>query len=1030
MEEVINIAGKKINFKGGSSTIQLAEELGDYIKNNFKDIELVFEPVCVITPNKAQHNWLKEQLAHQLGFIANLEQHSLNSFFKQLIDKLFPEKGDLPGKGQLVWRLFSALNKEDFKIEFPKIANYCGDDEIKRLALAQKVSGLFVEYEQYQPQLLESWKENKEDNSNEDEAWQASLFRLSGFEKKLISPIELEERILEKPEILKEYREIFLFGDLQFTNMHLQYLQVLQDFSAIKIHIFRSNLRLNRQNPLVQQWGKLAQNTVEDLQKLDLNLNSEITLPSGETDLLKVQNELLKEEVKINLAGDDSLLIYNSFTKLREVEALYNYLVKTVDEANGSLGARDIAVYVPQLDPYIPAIKTVFDTAPYKFPYTLVSKGFSREEGFWSALEQVLNFEKENFTAPAVFNLLESVPIQKSFGFSPELDLLRKAFLSANIRREYKGNPELETNYVSFSYGIERLIYGFCLGDETPVEIEGRKIYPTDIFEGAEAQDLFRLHHLVEKLQELSEEKKKDRSAADWHSLLMKIAEDFLSPKDWQEQRFSSLMQNLISLETSDEKIAFKTFYHRLKDHLQQQDLQQISGSGGIVFSGLYPGQSMPNKIVAFLGLNFKEFPRKSQQLSFDLLTNDDRLGSGDTDRGAFLQAFLNAEEKVLLSYIGQNVKDNSVIPASSIISEIQDYAEKRGGRIKEVKHPLHSFNSAYYDPRNQDLFTYSGSGEVISLKKEKKNKTLPEVVQLYQLEAFLKDPFKYHYNKVLGIYYEDAELLPEWECFELDNLQEWGVKDEIKDEIIKGENLDLEKLRTKLLLESKIPLKNVGRSKLQETEVKVTALLKKVKEACNGGVIDTLEDHLTFNLNGDHKIDFNIKLDVIGEDALFLIVSKKNKLKYELSAYIRALTLKAIGGTGILHYFCLDGDNPHHQEIRLKMSADKAIKRLKELLTLYVTNLERIIPFYPELDLKVDNLKECMDKPEVEKTELIGALVEDRFEAWNSFFPSDYFLREVEQGFFDGAKGEANLLELQKLSLDITEEVNVAFNK
>ena len=46
------------------------------------------------------------------------------------------------------------------------------------------------------------------------------------------------------------------------------------------------------------------------------------------------------------------------------------------------IGAKDIAVYVPNLDPYIPAIKTVFDSAPYEFPYTLVSRGFSREEKY------------------------------------------------------------------------------------------------------------------------------------------------------------------------------------------------------------------------------------------------------------------------------------------------------------------------------------------------------------------------------------------------------------------------------------------------------------------------------------------------------------------------------------------------------------------------------------------------------------------------------------------------------------------------
>ncbi|HSI71322.1 MAG TPA: hypothetical protein VK941_13890, partial [Gillisia sp.] len=810
----------------------------------------------------------------------------------------------------------------------------------------------------------------------------------------------------------------------------LQYLKVLKDFFEIRIHIFRSNLELNKKNPLVQQWGKLAGKTAEDLQKLNLEIDAEVELPVAESDLQKIKNELLTNENAGNLERDDSLLIYNSFTKLREVEALYNYLVKTVDEAQGNLGARDIAVYMPQLDPYIPAIKTVFDTAPHKFPYTLVSKGFSREEGFWSALEQVLDFEEENFTAPAVFNLLESAPIQKSFGFSSELDLLRKAFLEANIRREYKGNPEYETQYVSFSYGLERLMYGFCMGDETPVEIEGRKVYPVDLFEGAQAQDLFRLHHFVKRLQKLLKRKRKGRSVAKWHKLLMEIAEDFLSPEAWQEQRFSNLIQNLVSLETSNEKITFKTFYHRLKDHLQQQDVQQIRGSGGIVFSGLYPGQSTQKKIVVFLGLNFKEFPRKSQDLSFDLLSEEDRIGSGDTDRGAFLQAFLNAEEKVLLSYIGQNVKDNSEIPASSIISEIQDYVEKKGGGIKEVKHPLHSYNSAYFDPTIKDFFTYSSPRDSITINKGKKEISVPEEIPLYVLEAFLKDPFKHHYNQVLKIYYEDREMLPDWECFDLDSLQEWNIKNKIKAERMIGNDWDLEEFRVKLLLKSEIPLKNVGRSKLNETDERIATLWDKVEEVRNGRAVGVIKNDLIINLTGGKTITLGVELDLIGDDALFFIVSKKEKFKYELSAYIQALALKAIGGSGILHYFCLDGDNPHHQEIKLELSSMEAKEELKEFTKLYIQNFERIIPFYPELDLKVEQLMECEGKAEEEKAELIARLVEEQFEPYKNFFPSEYFLREFRQGYFTGDKGEANLLELQKQTIEIIEKVNKAFKK
>src|SRR5690606_7864297 len=126
------------------------------------------------------------------------------------------------------------------------------------------------------------------------------------------------------------------------------------------------------------------------------------------------------------------------------------------------------------------------------------------------ALEQLLSFEREDFTAPGVFNLLELQPVQNSFGFA-KLELLRKAFMDANIRREYEGDEDLETNYGSFRNGLNRLIYGFCLGDTTPVVIGGKKIFPVDIAEGQDAQDFFRLHQMVELLNQFVELKKEKK---------------------------------------------------------------------------------------------------------------------------------------------------------------------------------------------------------------------------------------------------------------------------------------------------------------------------------------------------------------------------------------------------------------------------------------------------------------------------------------------------------------------------------------
>ncbi|WP_289023050.1 exodeoxyribonuclease V subunit gamma [uncultured Salegentibacter sp.] len=1008
-----------------SSNTKLAKELAGQIKKDFKN--LVFQPVHIVTPNKAQHNWLKEQLARELGFIANLEQHNLRSFFSGLFQELFPEDKERSRTGHLVWKLFSELAKESFRQKFPKIAEYCGEDEIKRLALAHKLSGLFQEYEQYRPELIQEWIKTGGDSQEEEDDWQAYLYVAAGFGENFVPPDQFEMQLGKNSKTLESYKSLYIFGEVDFTPLQLQYLKILVNQPNFRVYIYRANLEIKtKANPLAQNWGALAELTKKQLQELtDLPENG-IHFDTPKNDLNRIQQSILKDSESCTLEKDDSLLIYNSFTKVREVEALYNYLVKTVDEANKKgekIGARDIAVYVPNLDPYIPAIKTVFDSAPYKFPYTLVSKGFSREENFWTALEQVLSFEEEDFTAPKVFNLLEMQPIQKSFGFS-DLDLLRKAFIDANIRRKYEGDEELETNTVSFRNGLERLMYGFCLGDENPVEIEGKKIWPVDIAEGSAAQDLFRLHHLVELLHELVEKKKKKQSAAEWHKELMRIADDFLQPEERQEERLSNLMENLIALETSEEKVEFRTFFHRLKDHLQNQDVQQLTGKGGIVFSGLYPGVSMPKKVVAFLGLNFKEFPRKSQELSFDLLSENYKPSSRVEDRGAFLQAFLNTEEKVLLSYVGQNVKDNSEIPASSIFSEIQDYAEKKGNKFKEVKHALHAYNSKYFKENEEDYFTYL-IGKERKLGFEKKEPAPAEVeekVPLFRLVSFLKDPFKHHYNKALGIYYKDTGNLPDWEPFDLGPLEKWKVKDLILEQMLIS-SFDLEEHRIKMLQEGSLPLKIVGEKALEEGQRKVDLLLAKVREL-SSAPIDEIEFDLDLITKSNRHFTLKCKIPVLGQEGLFLSASKKKK-KYELAAFVQYLALVAGGNYSTFHYVALNKDEDQSVCISYTglYNPEEAKNHLKSLLEFYVENHTRLIPFSPEFEFTIGQLDKCKDTEEKREVEQLGELIDEKFsDGWN-FYPSEYLRIEYAGGFFDEEKNLLELKHIYKSIMGLVEE-------
>ena len=169
----------------------------------------------------------------------------------------------------MVWNLFSALGKKGFQEQFPKITEYCGADEIKRLALAQKVAGLFQDYEQYRPDLIKNWLDNGADLQDNDEAWQAYLYVAAGFGESFVPTEQFERQLGKNSKILESYKSLYIFGDVSFTPLQLQYLKALRVQPNFEIHIYRTNLDLRAdKNPLAQNWGEFALLTKEQLQEL------------------------------------------------------------------------------------------------------------------------------------------------------------------------------------------------------------------------------------------------------------------------------------------------------------------------------------------------------------------------------------------------------------------------------------------------------------------------------------------------------------------------------------------------------------------------------------------------------------------------------------------------------------------------------------------------------------------------------------------------------------------------------------------
>src|SRR5690606_7266650 len=407
----------------------------------------------------------------------------------------------------------------------------------------------------------------------------------------------------------------------------------------------------------------------------------------------------------------------------------------------------------------------------------------------------VLSFNEDSFTASGVYGLAENKWIKQAFGFQ-DLDMIKEAIDVANIRRTYCGEKEDESCYSSWQFGLKRLIYGYCLGNqEDIIDPEDREetILPVDFFEGEKAQDLFRLNRMVEMLHDFINVKSEVKNTNDWEAFCLQIAENFLCPESWQLKKLKELLEGTGTKNPDSEfQIGFAAWFFRFRELLEEEGVSRISGNAGILFTGLYPGNALPKKVVAFLAMNFRQFPRKRIELDFDRTqTNIEepslkKFSRSDWERYVFLKIFQSAGEQVLFSYIGQNAKNNAEIPASGVVDQVLDYAGHYTTEDLIVKHKLHAHSTIYYQNKKH-YFSYLAHAKKADLPK--KQKIAEEVVTettdvfLFELEQFYKNPIKHYYNKTLGIYYKKEDSLRDTELFGLGNLEKWSMKSRLFEE-------------------------------------------------------------------------------------------------------------------------------------------------------------------------------------------------------------------------------------------------------
>jgi exodeoxyribonuclease V gamma subunit len=809
----------------------LADKLADEIRT---PLSSPLKKEVIVVQSKGMERWISLHLAHRQGICANCSFPFPNTFLYEIFRTVLP---DLPRNSPLdaeimTWKIMRLLPSCLDDPAFESLGTYLGSEEkgLKLFQLSERIADLFDQYLIFRPDMILEWQKGKGAD------WQAILWRklVAGNEEnhRAAARRAFFEAIRDQPgEVLNFPERISVFGVSALPPFHLEVIGALSRFVQVNLFIMnpcreywadivtdhqaaklslkgggfdsvRELLHLEKGNSLLASMGILGRNFFSLIHEFECEEHHLFREPGEASLLSSIQSDILNlyergetpEKQKVIREDDHSVQIHSCHSPMREIEVLHDRLLAMFD-ADSNLMPKDILVMAPDIENYAPFIQAVFGGGVdglQKIPFSIADRSIKHEAQIIDPFLSLLDLWKGRLGASEVIGILESPPVRRKFGLS-EKDLLSivRWVKETRIRwgideqsRRRMGLPGFAEN--TWQAGLERLLLGYAMPGGEERLFKG--ILPYDHIEGGEAQTLGRFLHFIERLFTALALLQQSHRLDEWSILLGRILEDFFEPSEeaeWEVQTMRGVFNDLAAKKEDagfDEPVDMEVVKAFLSRHFQKQDEKRGFITGGVTFSAMVPMRSIPFKVVCLVGMNAEAYPRTSRQLSFDLMASQPRLGDRSRkydDRYLFLETLLSARNILYISYVGQNIQDNSVIPPSVVVSELMDYIHQ-GFRHPVctsildhivTKHRLQAFSPAYFR-KEGPLFSYSEENyrAALCLREGKKtllpfiSKGLPaplpefKTLSVDHLCSFFLNPARFLLTRRLGIYLEEGD--------------------------------------------------------------------------------------------------------------------------------------------------------------------------------------------------------------------------------------------------------------------------------
>jgi exodeoxyribonuclease V gamma subunit len=720
-----------------------------------------FTPDVVAVPSKGVERWISQRLSSSLGaqdgradgVCANVVFPSPSRLVAQVVAaSLHVDADDDPwGERRLSWPLLEAIDAsvgEDWCAALGRHLGRGGDERAlgRRLAVAQKLAGLYASYSAQRPTMLRDWIAGDDTDGagamlEPDLRWQAELWRrlrqLVGAE----SPAERIEgavaAVHERPDLVDLPSRLSLFGPTRLTSDQLAVIDGLAAGREVHLWLPHPSYGLWRRvagvgpsepsrriaDPVADvALHPLVRSLARDAREMQLRLRARVSvdddrhLDAGEppdTLLGRLQRDVHADtppDSRLALdPSDKSIRIHACHGRQRQVEVLREAILGALQD-DPTLEPRDVIVMCPDIESFAPLISAAFGLADddvadahpgHRLRVRLADRAVRQTNPVLSVLAALLELADSRLTASQVLDLAAMPPVRARFELDDESlerigDWVRRAGvrwgLHADARRPYHldGIPQN-----TWRAGLDRILVGAAM-DEDDLRTVGLAL-PLDDVDSNEVALAGRLAELVDRLGRIVADLQRVQSPQQWTAALLGAVDEMtaVAPFDaWQLSQARWQVADALAAagdRSSTLELRLSDIRALLGDRLRGRPTRANFRTGHLTMCTMVPMRSVPHRVVCLLGLDDGAFPRGTAIDGDDILERAPLVGERDRrseDRQLFLDAILAARDRLIVVYTGADERTGAERPPAVPLGELLDVLDQTAraphGRIRD----------------------------------------------------------------------------------------------------------------------------------------------------------------------------------------------------------------------------------------------------------------------------------------------------------------------------------------------------------